>query len=1537
MAFETGGRADKFGNQYEDMWVVKQLLLLLKEDILSVTIEAIGDDERGVDVWIEHKDGTKEAQQCKARNGSNESWTVNQLKEKKIIENMFYHLNRKKNASFAFVSAIPSTLLGDLCNDARNSKGNASTFFEDQVMSRGKNVQKAYIDFCEALNLDSDIPKQREIIFDFLRRFYIILQADNIHTKQDLYNLTSHYVTGEPELIVSSLAKFAIDNNKLGSPIYIEDIYAHLQEKGIYIKNLAKDERTLPAIKKLQVQFEKSIEPHLIKKKLITRIETKECLDVLERENMLILTGDSGVGKSAILLEIIEYLKKENIIYLPLRVDRKVPTHTAKQYGSDLDLPDSPIHCLAAVSADKPAVLIIDQLDAIRWTSSHSLDALDVCKELVHEALSFKREGRDIKVIISCRKFDLKNDPEINNWLDGNAEENNPGWKKVEIGLLSNEVMVSILGKGFNTLTHKQKRLLSRPQNLYMWLSVNKESDDFTLMSAITLMEFYWNEKMQVIEKEGNDYSDINSVLSNLIDLVERRGKITIPTRKVEGSKKVLSSLKSNGIITEEDKVISFTHQSYLDYLIAKKVVKNIENGESILDWIGSKEKQSLFRREQLRQALQMTIEDDVWQFKEISQEIIYSERVRFHFKHLLLEVMSNLDEIELSLQELVLRLLENSEWKQLILGTVFMGNPSATKFLMEKGLIQKWINSDDGNERRIGFNLMANVKTSLSSEVARILKELLKDDEKNHAKILEVIDNKVITDTEEIFMIRVSLAEKQIYPKYIDWKQVCFKKPIYAIKLLEAILKSYSKGNVFGDENSGEIRWSKEVEKALAETATKYSLLTWDSLMPQLERLSEEKESIDYLYMENDEEVSVIKGVERLLAIAGQKMAIEVPEVLKEKVERVKKNKAVAVQNVIIQSYSALSGNDANVGIEWFLRHCNSFLAKRQNGFEYILAKRIIKSLSPLCSEELFTQLERSIYYYHHHDEKRLAKYYLELRKEGGYGHYWGKTQYLLLTEMDRERISKKTKELIEVLNRKFKGTPETILMGSMRTTGGFVKSSLELNADRLTDKTWLKIVQNKKVIRDARTSWFENKDGSLTETSIYQFASSLERVANRSPNRFGELALRFPKDVPVEYVEVIFRSFSIKETPQEEIENSWSPVDKELALKVIDKFREKDSREMRMAFCRMIRERDDIEWPKEIIDLTVFIAINHHDPESAKMNIYPAKWDKNMDSLSTKDLMDNSLNSVRGVAISAIATHLWNQPRLFEDIKDSIEIILTESHPGVKASIVEMLISIMKIDKTQAVEWFCQLVKQEIRVAASYHGVRFINYSVRSHTESIGLVLQYMTNSSHEDVVKKGSELIGSYYLFYNLFSEEIENCMVGSTAEKIGIISAARKNLNESRYSDECARILRSFLQHYDSEIASEIKWTMEHYDFHKLYKHIDLMTTFIQSSYMKDGYLIIYNLKKYEGKILKFAPLIIHLCLETLRRNGEDDSEFNINLRYHSTELSSLLLRLYEEAVVIGENGIQNVCLDIWDDFLKHQIGSARILTKLIDEI
>lgn len=53
MAFELGGRADKFGNRYERRYFVSLMAKVLQGGLLSVQSEPTGDDESGTDIIVE--------------------------------------------------------------------------------------------------------------------------------------------------------------------------------------------------------------------------------------------------------------------------------------------------------------------------------------------------------------------------------------------------------------------------------------------------------------------------------------------------------------------------------------------------------------------------------------------------------------------------------------------------------------------------------------------------------------------------------------------------------------------------------------------------------------------------------------------------------------------------------------------------------------------------------------------------------------------------------------------------------------------------------------------------------------------------------------------------------------------------------------------------------------------------------------------------------------------------------------------------------------------------------------------------------------------------------------------------------------------------------------------------------------------------------------------------------------------------------------------------------------------------------------------
>lgn len=95
MPYEKGGRADKKGNKYEINCIVYELLKVLDGSNYSVVIEALGEDEKGTDILVTNHEGKKEHQQCKARNGSSDNWTISDLKARKIFNAWKIQLDRE--------------------------------------------------------------------------------------------------------------------------------------------------------------------------------------------------------------------------------------------------------------------------------------------------------------------------------------------------------------------------------------------------------------------------------------------------------------------------------------------------------------------------------------------------------------------------------------------------------------------------------------------------------------------------------------------------------------------------------------------------------------------------------------------------------------------------------------------------------------------------------------------------------------------------------------------------------------------------------------------------------------------------------------------------------------------------------------------------------------------------------------------------------------------------------------------------------------------------------------------------------------------------------------------------------------------------------------------------------------------------------------------------------------------------------------------------------------------------------------------------
>lgn len=64
----------------------------------------------------------------------------------------------------------------------------------------------------------------------------------------------------------------------------------------------------------------------------------------------------------------MKYCENEKIPYIVIKLDRKIPKKNCETWGQELGFPSSISYALHSVSKNKQAVIMLDQLDALRWT-----------------------------------------------------------------------------------------------------------------------------------------------------------------------------------------------------------------------------------------------------------------------------------------------------------------------------------------------------------------------------------------------------------------------------------------------------------------------------------------------------------------------------------------------------------------------------------------------------------------------------------------------------------------------------------------------------------------------------------------------------------------------------------------------------------------------------------------------------------------------------------------------------------------------------------------------------------------------------------------------------------------------------------------------------------------------------------------------------------------------------------------------------------------------------------------------------------------
>ncbi|RZG44725.1 NACHT domain-containing protein [Acinetobacter wuhouensis] len=1531
MSLEPGGLAEKIGNRYESSWITFQLLRLLDEKISFVQVEPLGDDEDAVDVIIGNLDGSKEHHQCKIGEKSVEAWTVATLESKKLLTKGFEHI-LSGSKSYKVISRIGFRLLEDICESARNSTGSSSDFFEHQIKDISQDRIKLFDELCYRLKLDQTNLRDLDKALLFLQSFEII-KFNEDDTDHELCLLLAEKLVYEPAVhLVHFLQTYPVKNNKLRIPITTHLLKTDLETHRFSFRPSPSDPHTSSVIATLNDEFDHSIEPYLISQKNIQRPEFNTTLDTVNNSPITIIKADAGVGKSAFLLDLKKHYVRFGTIVLPIRLDRRVPEKNLDQFGKDLGFPYSPIACLEKYGKGQEIIILLDQLDALRWTALHSSNALDICIKMVKEILLLRQHANtNIKIIMATRNFEFEDDVRLKNWISGL----NNDVKQIELKLFESDQIKPYVSQfeDYDHLNNEQKNILRIP--LWLGIYINLANDlgcapKFT--SKLDLIKgFLDNRFEQLNESYGVSTADSEDLFNEIIDLMNHSNKLSISlTQLSNGSSKIKRAMISVGLLSEQNREISFRHQAIYDYAIGRKLyLLGRTSTENFINELGSRNQQTLLKREHLRYALAMLYEENENTFCNCIDAVLYHPEIRFHLKSLVFSVLRHIENFKAPLKKLINKIIDDAELAHHFIRLSCSGTPALVQYLSESHYLSDWLD-EDGDTQSKALELLSSVSDKTPNLLINELSKFVNQSSEWNQKIYNCLCWNMKNDSDELFDFRIQLIKAGTNSHYIFWDDLTKQHPLRALYLLELMCDEEFHARL----NSRE-KWSDYDTECVEKLAESHSLDVLKVFLPFLDQyfakpLIEEfdayKWSEEYA-TRTSLETFIYKALFTLISKASQNMALKSTELF-QLLSPFKKNQNLIFNRIFANALVYIDINYADEVVEWLLDNPAHKLKLANDSEEPVwkLAGKLIKKYSPHCSLNNFELLQDVIYNSPSDYGVDQIKWRLEETRKNYYSPYWGKTQYYLLPKLDPSRISNETAQLIGVLNRKFEKYTDDDFCSKINSWGGIVTSPIRTH---ISNKAWKKLITS-----DPNKFKANSFKKDCTEASIHQFSNTFRSAVNAEPKRFAEFSLTLPTHIHQDYIDALYSGLSENNLDQvpEHLKEYWAPCPIDLIEQVIDHFSTTTyPRELQ----RLLSGRTKLLSPKHI-ELLEDIAKLADDPLPNSLNIHTVGHPDKLDEISSHDLFGNTINCTRGSAYRGLAEKFWDDQEYAVSHKYIIENALNDEHAAVRMATADLLLPMYNYDRDYAFQKFIELCQKDIRNALS-HGYHyyFNNAFSNEFKEPFIALVKMMLNSSFQDVRKEGHKQVIARWLFNDLFEEELQKSLDSKNQESLlGYASVITQFLGDDTKGYDHSKMKQIFeilVNSKNEEILKKMGRFFNQKFWSKRYAR-EFFKMYIQSNALDHNvYNVLHSIEGNSIGMAQFSDLIIIMIKNILKLKTQD-----LMSNLDTDAITRVIQQLYDQAENDDDDETLGYCLDMWDELLASNHSFIRNMTEKLDQ-
>lgn len=1506
MALEVGGRADKGGNQYENHFLGKQLLLLAEAKLKSVEVEPLGDEGRGIEYIVVKPDDTRAYYQCKAANAAKSSWSIADLAGHKVFENAKVHIQQSPKNEFHFISPLSYKELDDLCIRARRNHS-AEDFLKYQITN---DPLRNALEACETqFGLSRANPAELEQLVYILSRCYFEQVIYTQEAIQDAESLVGWFFCGDTKTARMLLENYVNDQGKYGVELSPHDIISFMQQRGHSLRDYGKDESVWQRIQILNDTHWEKFSP--IKGRLLPRTAAAEAIQQVLSGTSVVLHGRAGLGKSGCVEIVSNYLRDNNILFLRLKLDKSIPRNTSTQYGQDLGLPDSPVRCLHRIAGNKECVLILDQLDALRWTSTHSPTAFAVCKELISEVqVANKDYGAKISIMFVTRSFDYKSDARIKE-LFSSDKERIGAWKEISVDLLSDVEVAEVVGKHYAPLAQKVKEILRNPASLYVWTRLDEVRHNQVITSANQLMYQWWTQILERCDLRGIDRTDVDHFIQGVAKQMTEMGVFSLPRKSFVVQEPIIAALVSEGILVDDASKVIFMHQTYLDYFVVNSYLYQVLAGRPVTDIIGERDQQTPNLRYRFLALLQELCEYDETIFIHQCREVLGSDQVRHYYKCTVFDAVAQQNAPGNELCKFVEEYWDEPIWHDYVRQVVYWGNYPYIKHLIEARRIECL--SDEG------VKLLRSINEKEPDFVASTLRPHCFACAETDKKVFGCLCFDVDDDSDAMYQLRLDLMTRHpdlvanTWTNYYDLFRKDSPRVVeYMLQILESS-KTVELGAIHFPNRKELKQYAKRNYRIIVDVIVPRLCQVTAGMAGSADELCYEDEYTRWNGKEHNE--GVLRRIVQVAKMAICEYAEQSPDVIIHKIVLEEYSEALIGNELILVGIESLPVIFADIVIEWiieaFPKHIFDYTGSRA---DYLaVTKRILQKFTPHCTKALFDQLEQCIHQWT--DLSDRMKTIFKHRVEDGkvwpvYYAYWGHMQKELLPALDQDRLSSASKQLIAVLERnewiRIPHYSYPVLGG----TAKWVTSPISKYTDRISDKTWLNIIRTPPEKMNKHHSR-ETKDAYI-EANHMQFAASLGFQAKKQPKRFAELALRFPQNCYSGYVSHVLQA-------QERSDNAEEPADLDATSRLIRRYSGSDNKGILGEIADVIRSRADEDWPEDILNILQKIALFPIIKSAARNSDDGEK--------SAHSLYNEVYNIPQGQAIWAITGLIFAKPEHFSAFKETISTLAKSSEPFVLLAVTDCAAACYNADSIFALAMFKELISKDIRVLIANNAWQIIG---RDYDNTPGFYRERLIaalGSDYADLGKRAASMLCAVAIFYN-DSEAQKYILESSFTDKQAnsICMQAVDCFGREEYRETSKKIILRMVQEHDLEFHALST------DFFKENIVIERDKEFLvqligANSKTRMLVTILKFLCETDENITDFAEIIYAVIKQAATLTDEGPMRVGVD------EMVRCVAHLYD----VGKNdcGIKTICLDTWDELFKNNLRDIQSLATMLD--